>query len=690
MHYRLLPTIIILCVLNLFTLQHSAHSADSINLKLTGSLVGGVPVDVAIQGNYAYVAADSCLSILDISNPNNPTNVTYLPATGTWYAGSIAVNGNYAYLAVSDSNSFGSAFRLHKIDISSPASPSIVGTYYSSTDFATGIAVDGSYAYVIVNPSKLIVFDISPTTDPIYKSELILPGRRTDEIVINGNYAHIANGDKGIRIIDISTPATPTETGFYDSPGTALSVAVSASGQFAYLADDTEGLFIIDVSTPATPEEVAHLTTPFINTRNVTVSNNHVYVSEYEEIDVIDVTVPISPVYKGSIPATGSGYGDMTVNGNYLYKPGGVGGLQVVNISNPATPATAGFYKTPSHALDIAVIGQYAYVINEDVEKELQVINIAIPQSPAVTGTYTVTDKAYSMDLTWDLFSATAYIAADDYLEIVNITNPSTPALIGKLPLFTAVDVVVSGNYAYLADYHSGLRIVDISTPATPNLISTTACGTSSRGIDVHGIYAYVINSDGLKVINVSDPVNPVIRSTYAINTGGPEKVFVSGDYAYVAYSGAGLLIIDVSDPDNPSLAGTFTQNGFAAKDVLVDGNYAYVAGDEGGLFVLDVRNPVSPVVTGFHETTGDAYGIDKLNNRLYLANYRAGIQFFDYTPEGNLDNNSDLNLKDAILALQIIAGKTPASSVSLAADVNNDVKLGMAEAIYILKKISL
>ena len=36
-----------------------------------------------------------------------------------------------------------------------------------------------------------------------------------------------------------------------------------------------------------------------------------------------------------------------------------------------------------------------------------------------------------------------------------------------------AVGVSLSGNYAYVADYESGLHIIDISTPSSPSLLDT-------------------------------------------------------------------------------------------------------------------------------------------------------------------------------------------------------------------------
>lgn len=54
-------------------------------------------------------------------------------------------------------------------------------------------------------------------------------------------------------------------------------------------------------------------------------------------------------------------------------------------------------------------------------------------------------------------------------------------------------------------------------------------------------------------------------------------------------------------------------------------------------------------------------------------------------TVKGNVNSDCKTDLKDAILTLQILTGIQP-SGISLAADVNNDKKIGMEEAIFIMR----
>jgi hypothetical protein len=53
----------------------------------------------------------------------------------------------------------------------------------------------------------------------------------------------------------------------------------------------------------------------------------------------------------------------------------------------------------------------------------------------------------------------------------------------------------------------------------------------------------------------------------------------------------------------------------------------------------------------------------------------------------GDVSGNGEVNLEDAILALQVVSGLTP--TVVLTGDVNADNRIGLPEAIYILQEIS-
>ncbi|MEO0291529.1 MAG: T9SS type A sorting domain-containing protein, partial [candidate division WOR-3 bacterium] len=63
-------------------------------------------------------------------------------------------------------------------------------------------------------------------------------------VYVSGNYAYVADGWAGLRIIDVSNPSLPSEAGYYLLPGDAYGVYVS--GNYAYVTDVDAGLQIYE------------------------------------------------------------------------------------------------------------------------------------------------------------------------------------------------------------------------------------------------------------------------------------------------------------------------------------------------------------------------------------------------------------------------------------------------------------
>jgi hypothetical protein len=136
-------------------------------------------------------------------------------------------------------------------------------------------------------------------------------------IYVSGNFAYLAYGGSGLRIIDVSNPELPVEEGFFDTSGIAHGVFVS--GNYAYVADGNSGLRIIEVSNPAFPDEVGFYDT-----------------GDYAE--------------------------NVFVRGNFAYVADQLAGLRIIDVSNPALPDEVGFYDTGGNAWDVFVRDNYAYV----------------------------------------------------------------------------------------------------------------------------------------------------------------------------------------------------------------------------------------------------------------------------------------------------------------------------------------
>ena len=110
---------------------------------------------------------------------------------------------------------------------------------------ALPILVSGTYAYVADGGDGLRIIDVSDPASPV-EAGFYDTGDWVEGVAVSGAYAYVADLDDGLRVIDVSDPASPVGVGGYDTGGRAVGVVVS--GTYAYVADGDDGLRIIDVS----------------------------------------------------------------------------------------------------------------------------------------------------------------------------------------------------------------------------------------------------------------------------------------------------------------------------------------------------------------------------------------------------------------------------------------------------------
>ena len=215
-------------------------------------------------------------------------------------------------------------------------------------------------------------------------------------------------------------------------------------------------------------------------------------------------------------------------------------------------------------------------------------------------------------------------------LAIIDVTDPANPAT----PVYrdtsgNSYGIYVTGGYAYLADYGSGLAIIDVTDPANPGTPVYRDTSGWSMGVYVTGGYAYLADWDsGLAIIDVSDPANPG-TPVYRNTTGSSYGVYVTGGYAYVADGSSGLAIIDVSDPANPGPP-VYQDTSDISYGIYVAGGYAYLAARQSGLAIIDVTDPANPATPVYRDTSGWSYGVYVNGGYAYVADEDYGLRVID------------------------------------------------------------
>jgi len=413
------------------------------------------PSKVAISGNYAYLTGGSMgLKVLDISNPEAPSLVGSYENGINELPNDITVSGNYAYITY--------MYSLQIVDISNPKFPTLVCSYDTFRD-PYGVVVQGNYAFLANGYSGLQVIDISNPKVPTPAGSYDFSGFIEDAAVL-GNYAVVSNRNSGIQVIDISNPTTPSLVGTYSILFQGF--AVSVSGNFAYVSDESGGLHIIDISNPAVPTLAGSLQLGRAP-RNVVLSGNYAYVpAEWTGLHIIDISYPSSPTLVSSYDTDGSAFG-VAVSGNYAYVADGGSGLQIIDISTPTTPSLVGSYDTGGYAYEAVISGHNAYVISWDT---LQVIDISDPTAPTLSGLYDFDEYLNCIAVS----GSYAYVGVGGNwdIQVIDVSNPHAPTLAG---LFSTpgwvYDIIVYGNFVYVADGGSGkFFILSVSIDEQPSI----------------------------------------------------------------------------------------------------------------------------------------------------------------------------------------------------------------------------
>ena len=249
-----------------------------------------------------------------------------------------------------------------------------------------------------------------------------------------------------------------------------------------------------------------------------------------------------------------------------------------------------GTSNTFTTATGVAVAGNFAYV-TERRDTGLIVFDVTTPTNPNQVTYFELGFTDEPADLA--IGGQYAYVITDDLL-VVDISVPSNPQLVATLVLDGApTAITVVDNYVYVLDRLSeDLKIISVADPTNPVVVGTVTMGSFFGGdIVVTNQYAYVTAGSGLKIIAINDVFNPAIVGQ--VNLGGGGDLAVSGNYAYVS-SGLNIKIINITDPTAPIEITSF-RTAFL-EDFTLQGNYIYGVTFE-DLRIFDISNPTAPAL---------------------------------------------------------------------------------------------
>lgn len=548
---------------------------------------------------------------VELAQAQNPTRVGSWPGYNRRTLLSVAVSGDLVYAT-------GWHGGLQIIDVSDPAAPFPVSGYNPNGDLpypqatANNVAVSGDFAYVVFGSSAgrkgMHVVDVSDPERPIGKSKLY-NGINCVDVAVSGGVAVVAAESAGLLIADVSHPAAPVVRKNFNTTGTARGVAIA--GQFAYVADGTAGLQIIDISDPQAPARVGGLDTSG-EAYDVAVEGPYAYVADRAAgLQVIDVSDPAAPVRAGGYNTPGDAYG-VAVSGSIVYVADGASGLQVIDVSDPAAPRRVGGsgyaiqlepFGGSAKAGNVAISGSHVFIAQqEDGDGGIEIIDVSNPASPQREGYYGVASTSSLASASGRLYVADLYL-----MHVLDLTDPARPRRIGGVKEGVDRIVGVAFDHAYVrpsgrSGTQTGVLVIDVSDPTQAKSLGRYGEGQYFGSMSVHGRYAYTTVWDPVPradsrvlILDLSNPAEPTVAGVYDPDQAVGGRLVFSGHFAFLGGGESGLHVLDVSNPALPARVAELNLGGYTEIAGMVGSRYLIMVRGGSTLEVVDVSDPLAP-----------------------------------------------------------------------------------------------
>ena len=288
------------CVLGfLCFLSYTRHCwcDASLNIKLIGEsrlCVTNEDVilnDAVLLGETAYFALNQGLYCVDVQADETSFNTS--PPTLVSGAGNI--------LAFEEAGSELYIMRTNGFEIwgwgeGTPPTRNGWFTKPGAWKSAKDMVVSGTTTYVL-HDFGLDVLDISDPRQPSAVSSFRLePRMGMQKLETYGNLVFIGGEHPGVMVLDVSDRIQPKEIGGFGIGGTC--VGIDRVGNLLVAGSIHQGIFFFDLRSMEPPVFQGR----FASTgqpRNLLLSGNHLYISNNGDLDVVDVSSPQNPVWRG-------------------------------------------------------------------------------------------------------------------------------------------------------------------------------------------------------------------------------------------------------------------------------------------------------------------------------------------------------------------------------------------------------
>jgi hypothetical protein len=169
---------------------------------------------ISIVGNYAYICCDAGLVVVSLENPKEPQITSVLGSEFLNCPVAVQVQFRYAFV--------GDADGIKVLDVTDLAKPQPAARLAIAD--VHNLYVARTYAYVAAGCQGLVIVDVENPTSPVVDQVFNADGCINDlcdvkfGITNASEFAYLADGKNGLRVVQLTSAETPGSPGFSPRP----------------------------------------------------------------------------------------------------------------------------------------------------------------------------------------------------------------------------------------------------------------------------------------------------------------------------------------------------------------------------------------------------------------------------------------------------------------------------------------
>lgn len=450
-----------------------------------------------------------------------------------------------------------------------PEEKTVVMTGYGSSGLQ-GIEVVGSYIFLANGTRGIKIIDNADSLHPLEVGRY--PSDDAKDILIRGERAYIADGYRGIKILDINDPGNPILLG---SRKTTDATKLALAGDTVYIADGKSGIKIIDISSERRPSRIGSLDTE--NAVDIVLQDSTLFIADGPGgFKIFDAAG--SPNLKMISNFKCENAVALAVKNNIAYIADGSFGVRIVNISDINHPVEIA--QIPMESITDILVNEN-YIFATDLVQGLSIYEVSDPLRPVFFDSVEMED-ASSLTIN----NGIIYLTDKEGFKTVESFTTGRSFVIAEYKTDgKAYDLTYIDHTLYLADHRNGVRIVDVSNPTDSGSFFVKNKLDTSYAESVVGYGSKLLIADGeggvaLGEITYLEDGSQQVELQYSIDLPGITKsLVVYNDIAYIAAREEGMHILNLETKEIDTV---FT--GGSVQEIAVTKDLIFVADGVKGL----------------------------------------------------------------------------------------------------------